>query len=388
MNSGKTKILFVSHDANYSGAPIILLNTIKWLSSNSDFELAVLFQKNGELIDEFTKYVKIIYKYFNIRNNNKKILNRIYNKYVYPFNLKKILASVYKENYDIIFANSIACNYFIKNYDNRGNAKIITNVLELEYTFHSFKIDRNSAIMENSDLFICMNKSVSENLVANHNIDQKKIKTINSITGYVTNKSNKKELLKKIGVPENSIIIGASGTVEWRKGSDLFIQLALIYRNKYGLDNLYFVWAGKFSSGIEKYNIIHDIEKAGLQGKVLFVGEITEVNDYYSAFDIFTLMSREEALGIVCIENMALGNPIICFEKCGGMEDVADTGAAIKVPYLNIESMSDEIHKLILDKEHYNLLSKKSTDYVNKEFNNNVLGKKYLEVFDKMLYNR
>lgn len=385
MNTVKTKILFISHEANHSGAPIILLNTIKWLSQNSDYELSVLFQRDGHMINEFSKYTKTIYKYFNIRHKSRSISARIYNKYFLPIDLKNVIKQIHGAKYDIIFANSIASNYFIKNFAKKGDSKIIANILELEFTFHVFKITVNSGIIKNSDLYICMNKAVSDNLISSLKVNPDSIKILHPITEYQEKKVDKKVINEKFKIPADAIIIGASGTVEWRKGADLFIRLALIYKNKYGMDNIYFVWTGNFINETEKYKIEHDINKAGLQGKVLFVGEIIEVIDYYSSFDIFTLMSREEALGIVCIENMALGNPVICFEKCGGMEEVADRGAAIKVPYLNIEAMADEINGLILDKEKYLLSSRKSIDYVKDEYDKDKLGKEYIKIFTELL---
>ena len=55
----KKTILFISTDATRNGAPILLLNIIKWLKNNSDYNFVFLMQKNGnEILDEYEKLGK------------------------------------------------------------------------------------------------------------------------------------------------------------------------------------------------------------------------------------------------------------------------------------------------------------------------------------------
>ena len=53
----KCKILFISHEATRTGAPILLLNFLNWLKKNSDIEIEILFKESkgnkGALINEF-----------------------------------------------------------------------------------------------------------------------------------------------------------------------------------------------------------------------------------------------------------------------------------------------------------------------------------------------
>lgn len=381
----KKKILFISHDTNLSGAPIALLNLIKWISENSEIELFLLSQNNGILLKEFSKYTTKIYSIKHNRNKSDSFFSKLFNYFIKNnvYKLKNYIVKhqIKKQNFPITYANSIASNSLLEKIFTPNF--LITNVHELEFTFTSYKMNNNSKILTKSNIFICVNGVVAENLTKKYFIDKTKIKIIPALNSLYFTKS-KKNILKNELKKTDAFIIGASGTVEWRKGADLFIQLALIYKNKYGLDNEKFVWTGKFPNELEKYKIELDIKNAGLENNVIFTGHITNVNEYYSNFDVFTLCSREEALGLVCIENMALGNPVICFEKCGGMEEVADKGAAIKVPYLNLEKMADEIIKLKENNDKYKNLSSKSINFVKQEYNIDKIGKKYLQIFDNV----
>ena len=42
------KILFICHDACRTGAPLLLLNMLRWLKANSDLSFEVLLMKDGQ----------------------------------------------------------------------------------------------------------------------------------------------------------------------------------------------------------------------------------------------------------------------------------------------------------------------------------------------------
>ena len=81
------KILFVTHESTRTGAPLILLEFIKWLKGNSNFDIFILIVKAGILDDEFKKYGTIINVHELVDTRNKiifcKLLFRIYNSSLY-----------------------------------------------------------------------------------------------------------------------------------------------------------------------------------------------------------------------------------------------------------------------------------------------------------------
>ena len=52
MTDGK-KVLFIGHDASRTGAPLLLLELIKWLTSNSSIKPSVLLRQGGGLEAEY-----------------------------------------------------------------------------------------------------------------------------------------------------------------------------------------------------------------------------------------------------------------------------------------------------------------------------------------------
>ena len=153
-----------------------------------------------------------------------------------------------------------------------------------------------------------------------------------------------------------------SGTVHWRKGTDIFIQLV---RTIYKLEpkcNIKFVWVGK-SSFKENVIIQEDLRKLGLQEYVTFPGEVDNPTEYFKDFDVFVMTSREDPFPLVCIEVGQLGKPIVSFDKATGINEFLANGGGFVVPYLDIEEMA---LKLLFYKIHLDFQTKKiSLAFVN-----------------------
>ena len=58
----KKTIFIIATDASRSGAPTLLLNIVRWLKNNSDYNFVFLMQKNGtELLQDYEKLGKVYF---------------------------------------------------------------------------------------------------------------------------------------------------------------------------------------------------------------------------------------------------------------------------------------------------------------------------------------
>jgi glycosyltransferase involved in cell wall biosynthesis len=70
-------------------------------------------------------------------------------------------------------------------------------------------------------------------------------------------------------------------------------------------------------------NLAHEL---GIAESVRFLGKVPDARRYFKAFDVFALTSDHEPFGMVLLEAMSAGTPLICSDCGGGREVVGTTG--------------------------------------------------------------
>lgn len=102
--------------------------------------------------------------------------------------------------------------------------------------------------------------------------------------------------------------------------------------------------------GPEMGRIIQQVRELGLQDHVLFLGKRDSLAEFYNISDIKILLSEKEAFGLVLLEAMACGVPVIG-SNIGGMPEIIEPGVNGYIVELGdtqqaaeyaVEMMSDE----------------------------------------------
>ena len=124
------------------------------------------------------------------------------------------------------------------------------------------------------------------------------------------------------------------------KGLDLLLKAASALENRQ-----FIVHIGGDGKLLEDYK--RQAASLGVEKNSIFYGEISreEISKFYSRFDIFVLPSRYETFGIVLIEAMASGVPVIA-TKCGGPEDIVTASTGILIEKDDHKELADAINKM------------------------------------------
>ncbi|MGB7947215.1 MAG: glycosyltransferase [Candidatus Binatia bacterium] len=221
---------------------------------------------------------------------------------------------------------------------------LITHVHELENAIKRWCVKEDlDQLIELSDHFIAASPPVAANLTSAHQVPAEKVTTVyafikcqkgdNDPRGRITVRKQKQ-------LPEDGFIVFGCGTTDWRKGPDLFIDVA-DQAKRLGLKNGYFFWLG--GSPEELKDLAAKVRKLGLEGCVFFLGEVPDARSYFAAGDVFLLTSREDPFPLVCLEAADCGLPVVCFNKAGGMPDFVQDDAGYVLPSGDTKAMAESL---------------------------------------------
>lgn len=342
-------ILFVSHDANRAGAQILLLRFLRLLKDkNQEFVFSILL-KDGGLIEEDFKVVAPVYFWKQKLQSRKRIL---INKFIGKITSTKspenqTLENLKEQKFDLIVSNTIT-NGDILPALKELNCPIITYVHELEMGIQQYTLPEHFRnVIKLSNAFIACGEAVKLNLIENHEIDSDKITVLPSLLpesalSFVANTEKTIKLKNQYGIPEDAFLVGGIGTVDLRKGVDIFLQVARKLKDH---KEIYFLWLGGQNTETD-YKIFQiDNNRLGLRN-VIFQTSVNNPLDFMSSFDVFFVSSREDPYPLVVLEAAMLEKPIICFDKAGGAKDFVENDCGFIIDYLDVDKTVDKIVEL------------------------------------------
>jgi len=123
-----------------------------------------------------------------------------------------------------------------------------------------------------------------------------------------------------------------------------------------------------------------------IESKCNFHGAIkpVEVPKFMQNLDFFILSSRHESFGVVLIEAMAAGKPVIA-TRCGGPEEIVTEINGYLVENENIDSLQMAIEKMIESFDQFN--SEEIISYVQNKYGEDAFMKKISEVYSQIAVN-
>ena len=185
---------------------------------------------------------------------------------------------------------------------------------------------------------------------------------------------------KKLGIPQNSNVIGAVGRLVPVKGHKYLVSAAKKITKEF--DNAVFVFVG---DGYLESKLERQAESLGIRDNIIFAGWRSDVIDVLDLFDILVLPSLNEGMGKVLIEGMALGKPIVA-SSVGGIIDLVKNGDnGILVPPRDSDGLSDAILNLIRNKKLAQELGKNGKAKVYPEYDTTVMIRQIEDLYESLL---
>ena len=353
------RVLFISHDASRTGAPIILLRMLRWLKENSDLSFDILLRNGGELRNEFAA-VADVFEWNDagrkteaavpvgraslarraVRRAARWTASLLGHKPQAPAASPALLNLLRNRDLGLIYSNTITNGELLAALAPLG-CPTITHVHELDHWIR-FETPQEvvAATCRQSQRFIAVSQAVKNTLVERLGLPAEKVDVVH---GFIPTEAAtkldraeaKNSVCQSLGIPRDAFLVGASGTTDWRKSPDLFIQVARDVQRSVPGRGVHFLWIGGESSGPAWGKLQYDLERLKLNDTVHFLGVQADPWPLFASLDVFALTSREDPFPLVMLENAAAGNPVVCFDKTGGATEFVADECGMAVPYLD-----------------------------------------------------
>ena len=118
-----------------------------------------------------------------------------------------------------------------------------------------------------------------------------------------------------------------------------------------------------------------------MHDKVILCGVRKDMERMYAAMDIFVLPSTcREAFGMVLIEAMAMGKPVIATAIGGIPEIIADAGNGILVPPGDPDAIAHAIARYIQEDDFSSKVAREGRKMVEQKFSDVAMGNNFENV--------
>lgn len=184
--------------------------------------------------------------------------------------------------------------------------------------------------------------------------------------------------LKQTKENHKRIVAGFLGGLDTQvKGLDILLNALIHLKN----ENLKVIIGG---SGKLLPYYMELAKKLNVEDKCEFLGLIPAEKRYefFKDLDFFILPSRHESFGLVLLEAMASGIPLLA-TRCGGPEEIVEENTGFLVEKENSESLAKGIQKMIKNLSKFNPIEIRNR--VNQRFGKEVFLQKMVEVYNSVL---
>jgi D-inositol-3-phosphate glycosyltransferase len=202
-----------------------------------------------------------------------------------------------------------------------------------KFLFFKTRDDWERRIARESTTIISTSPNEREDIVRLFGISADKIEVIPvGVDTAAFRPDHKRTIRKRLGLPTDSPIVLYAGRLEWRKGIGTLVRSIAELVTKWPTIKLYIIGGGSSQTAkaldteeIERLKAI--IDEFKLQDNVHFLGARpqTVIPQYYAAADVCAVPSYYEPFGIVPLESMACGTPVVG-SRTGGMQYTIEDG--------------------------------------------------------------
>jgi glycosyltransferase involved in cell wall biosynthesis len=274
------------------------------------------------------------------------------------------------------------------------------------HTFHAVEIRRENMMadeekkyinlyewiertIKHADYFIAVSEALKHEIIRTYNISSDKITVIpNGIDPNIF-KPRKLNFRKKYGFSRKQKIIMTVSRFSKEKGIETLIKMIPYVLDKDSNTAFLLVLPERRKSKIETYvKLIKYLKKLIIdyKNRIRLISKPVSqktLSKLYNMADLYIQPSLYESFGITILEAMACGKAVVATD-CGGIPEIVFNGYnGLLVKPDNAEELARDILKILDNYEFKRKMEKNSMKFAQK-YNWNIIGKRTLELYQKL----
>lgn len=358
------RMLVVTHECTITGAPMNLLHFVTWVTANTDIEVHVVAMRDGPLRFRFEEVCDVTVLDRSSLTAGLSFLQaglvRLGSRRAWrPIAAARLRPQLrHLSGFDLVYLNSVTSVGILPYLPSTPVA--VDHVHELHVALRTWQPSTDYDLFATlPDRWIAASDAVREMLVDEVGLDPDRILLHHEFIDAArftaaASEVDVREVERRrreyrhpdgtVRIPTDAAVVMGAGTIDWRKGPDLFVQLAAEVRRR-TREPVHFVWVGGDLVGTDMERLRSDIERSGTH-QVHFVGVKPDPLPWFAMADVFALTSREDPYPLVCLEHAAMGHPIVTYRNGGIVELLEAAGpdaARGIVDHLDVGQMADRV---------------------------------------------
>ncbi|HEX3716450.1 MAG TPA: glycosyltransferase [Verrucomicrobiae bacterium] len=196
---------------------------------------------------------------------------------------------------------------------------------------------------------------------------------------------NSSALRAELGLKESQPVVGMFASFKPQKNHPLWLRAAKKVVERIPDVKLVFVGDELFKGGSNslefKKTISKTVDDLGLRPHCLFLGNKSDVENYYNICTLTVLPSLYEGMPNVALESMACGVPIVATNVADNAHLIRDGQTGFVIPLGDDQILADRVCQLLLDPSLRQRMSQEGRRWMAGEFSCRKFADKTLAVF-------
>jgi L-malate glycosyltransferase len=137
--------------------------------------------------------------------------------------------------------------------------------------------------------------------------------------------------------------------------------------------------------GPERGDANDEAERLGIEGRVVFLGKQDSVAELMACADLLLLPSQSESFGLVALEAMASGVPVVA-TRAGGIPEVVEDGVTGSLGEIgDVQGMADAAVAILADPDRWTAMSRAARTVATERFAADVIVPHYERFYERIL---